>query len=161
MVSILSHQSHICCLLPGSSYHLFHVFFFHHFSFFRVIKYTQRQMWLTLALEMTDCSFQKIWNLKFIAQRFRRVQSKFQSIQSVIKTCVFCSSAQKKLKLPCGVCYWKIIFGIIFLITGLSLGILPPPLESYTLLSKTNRNAVKYSDWNLFLLFQKLTFHFS
>lgn len=30
------------------------------------------------------------------------------------------------------------IFGIIFLITGLSAGILPPPVEKFCLLSKTN-----------------------
>lgn len=68
-------------------------------------------------------------NLEFIAQRSSCIQSKFESnVQSANKTCVFCSLAHTKL--PCGVCYWKIIFGIIFLITGLSLGILPPPVES-------------------------------
>lgn len=42
--------------------------------------------------------------------------------------CVFV--AWHKKELPCEVCYWKIIFGIIFLITGLSLGILPLSVQS-------------------------------
>lgn len=72
--------------------------------------------------------FIRFQNFKFMTQTSSCIQSKFQSVQRVNEACVFCSLAHKKL--PCGVCYWKIIFEIIFLITGLSLGILPPPVKS-------------------------------
>lgn len=62
---------------------------------------------------------------KSIAQGGSKIHSKFQSER---KTCVFV--AWHKKELPCEVCYWKIIFGIIFLITGLSLGILPLSVQS-------------------------------
>ncbi len=115
----------------GSFHHLMWVFLVNNLWHFKV-KYTSRLM---LALWKNDpLIFFLFSNLEFISEKSSWTQSKLWSVQSVNKTCVFCSLAQKKL--PCGVCYWKLVFGIIFLITGLSLGILPPPLKSSAICTK-------------------------
>ncbi len=97
------------------------------FILIKYIWYSWRQTWIMLALERNDL-------IAFVHFQTSCIQSKCQSIQSVNKTCVFRSLAHKKL--PCGVCYWKIIFEIIFLITGLSLGILPPLVKSSAIWAK-------------------------